>query len=80
MLARDGFQCRLRFSGCAGDAVEVDHIVNHARGGSDEIDNLQAVCAPCHRKKTGSESAQARAEVKHAARHPNSLLKHPGYK
>ncbi|WP_331713400.1 HNH endonuclease [Nocardia terpenica] len=64
---------------CVGRATEVDHIVNFARHGSDEIDNLQAVCAPCHRVKTARESAEARAASRLAARHPDSLRKHPGY-
>lgn len=36
-------------------ALHVDHIVPRARGGSDDPDNLQSLCAPCHSKKTASE-------------------------
>ena len=33
-------------------AREVDHIVNKASGGTDEDANLEAICKPCHKKKT----------------------------
>ncbi|AUS01917.1 hypothetical protein NVP2044O_53 [Vibrio phage 2.044.O._10N.261.51.B8] len=37
-------------------AVDVDHIVEIEDGGSKtDIDNLQSLCVPCHRKKTGEE-------------------------
>ncbi|WP_213778866.1 HNH endonuclease [Caballeronia sp. dw_276] len=42
-----------------GDAV--DHIVSRAEGGSDDENNLQAICKPCHAAKTALESARARA-------------------
>lgn len=53
VLKRDHYLCqvcRLR------SAEAVDHIRPKARGGSDELDNLQAICGPCHRAKTASES------------------------
>ncbi|MFC9995737.1 HNH endonuclease [Nocardia sp. NPDC127526] len=80
VLERDEFQCQLRFSVCVGRATEVDHIQNFARQGSDAMTNLQAVCGPCHRAKTARESAEAKAASKEAARHPDSLRKHPGYR
>ncbi len=33
-------------------ATEVDHIVPKRQGGRDEWDNLQALCKPCHSRKT----------------------------
>jgi 5-methylcytosine-specific restriction protein A len=36
-------------------ATEVDHIVPKSQGGTDDDDNLQAICSPCHKTKTGSE-------------------------
>jgi 5-methylcytosine-specific restriction protein A len=38
--------------------LEVDHIVNRARGGLDDEENLQALCIPCHKQKTAAESAE----------------------
>jgi hypothetical protein len=34
-----------------GATLEVDHIVPFSRGGSDECENLQILCATCNRKK-----------------------------
>ena len=38
--------------------LELDHIVNVAKGGTDDEANLQSLCAPCHKKKTSKESKQ----------------------
>lgn len=37
---------------CGAPATEVDHIIALARGGSNAWANLQALCGPCHRRKT----------------------------
>jgi 5-methylcytosine-specific restriction protein A len=34
------------------DKVEVDHIIPHSRQGTDEVTNLQCLCATCHKAKT----------------------------
>ncbi|MFD3463778.1 HNH endonuclease [Nocardia fluminea] len=78
-MARDEFRCQLRWRGCTTTAVEVDHRRNFSRGGTDDLGNLQAVCSSCHKRKTASESAAARAKLRRDARHPDSLRKHPGY-
>jgi len=36
-------------------ATELDHIVPLSRGGSDDDDNKQPLCAECHYRKTVSE-------------------------
>lgn len=36
-------------------ATQVDHIVPRSRGGADGDDNLQALCAACHSRKTVRE-------------------------
>lgn len=41
-------------------ATEVDHIVEKAVGGADSLDNLQAICSTCHKRKTGRAGLQAR--------------------
>ena len=38
----------------------VDHINPLAKGGTDELDNLQAICFDCHKEKTGRENAKPR--------------------
>jgi 5-methylcytosine-specific restriction protein A len=35
---------------------EVDHIVSLNSGGSNEVDNLVALCPTCHREKTAREN------------------------
>ncbi|MCB1688654.1 MAG: HNH endonuclease [Halioglobus sp.] len=41
----------------ATPATAVDHIIPKAQGGTDEPDNLQAICTPCHRAKTAREGS-----------------------
>ncbi len=52
VFKRDLYRCRI----CAktGVELEVDHIVPIARGGSDEMENLQTLCVPCNRGKRDS--------------------------
>ena len=37
-------------------ATEVDHIKPKSIGGTDDRSNLQALCSPCHRSKTGRDA------------------------
>lgn len=41
-------------------AHQVDHITPKAHGGTDDMNNLQAICDECHRTKTSSESRGGR--------------------
>ncbi|WP_232325173.1 HNH endonuclease [Microbulbifer agarilyticus] len=41
-------------------AKAVDHIIPKFEGGTDADSNLEAICDPCHRKKTQQESIRAR--------------------
>lgn len=34
----------------------VDHIVGKAKGGTDDPDNLQSLCSPCHDAKSEREA------------------------
>lgn len=58
VLARDGGLCQpcLRRGHTTPNCSTVDHIVNRARGGSDDRLNLQTICGPCHNRKTQAES------------------------
>jgi 5-methylcytosine-specific restriction enzyme A len=40
---------------CNKLAKHVDHIIPRKKGGSDEPDNLQSLCLPCHSRKTAKE-------------------------
>ncbi len=44
VLTRDGHTRQLRSPGCTGHATEVDHINERRNGGTDQRDNLRAVC------------------------------------
>jgi 5-methylcytosine-specific restriction enzyme A len=71
ILERDDYRCQLRRPGCLGVANEMDHIIAVARGGSDDDDNQQAVCHPCHVSKTDDDRAAKRALAKYpAGAHP----------
>lgn len=59
VLDRDGWMCQLRGPHCTGRATEVDHIGAHD---DHSPTNLQAVCATCHRSKTGKQ-ARARRNI-----------------
>lgn len=37
---------------CEGGPWEYDHVIPLALGGQDIVENLEAVCQPCHRIKT----------------------------
>ena len=48
-MRRDKYICQVCKRAVARD---VDHIEPLAWGGADTIDNMQAICQPCHAKKT----------------------------
>lgn len=50
VLTRDGHRCRV----CGVPATEVDHIWPRRLGGSDEPDNLRAICRSCNLRKGGN--------------------------
>ncbi|WP_072071426.1 HNH endonuclease [Raoultella ornithinolytica] len=56
ILKHDNHLCQncLR-NGRAVTATTVDHIKAKAHGGTDDDSNLESLCWPCHRTKTGSE-------------------------
>ena len=67
---RDGHQCVQ----CGStEHLEVDHILNVARGGTHNLDNLQTLCADCHAAKTAKESGEWRRRIKRQPRKPLGL-------
>ncbi|STT07322.1 DNAse [Klebsiella michiganensis] len=56
ILKRDNHLCQncLR-RGLAVPATTVDHIKAKAHGGTDDDSNLESLCWPCHKTKTGRE-------------------------
>jgi hypothetical protein len=43
---------------CGDKATEVDHIIELANGGTDDVDNLQPLCSACHKAKTAQFNSQ----------------------
>lgn len=65
ILARDLYLCQpCLTAGRPTQATEVDHIKPKAKGGTDDEDNLQAICGGCHKAKTARDSGhRPRARV-----------------
>jgi len=67
VLQRDRFLCRCSECVSTGrvlPATEVDHRIPKSESGTDSPDNLCAINADCHKRKTAKESARARAKAK----------------
>lgn len=61
MVLRREPWCRMcRAEGRFTPATEVDHIVPVSKGGTNEMDNLQALCKSCHSKKTARDTGWSR--------------------
>lgn len=41
-------------------ATEVDHVQPKAKGGTDDMDNLQSICSECHKAKTARDEGRQR--------------------
>lgn len=56
VFKRDGYRCQECFRGREdGAKLEIDHIIPVAKGGTNEIDNLQTLCMECNRNKHTNE-------------------------
>ncbi len=54
VLKRDYYLCQDKECGRpVGASGHVDHIIPKAKGGTDDMDNLQTLCRECHSVKTG---------------------------
>ena len=63
MMRRDPGLCQPCLDlGRTTQATEVDHIINKAAGGTDAMENLQAICVPCHIEKTKREARAANSK------------------
>ena len=87
VIRRAQDQCEAIVNGvrCTLEAIEVDHIVPIAEGGSHELDNLAAICGAHHAAKTKAESARGRARWlasrrqtrrREAEAHPGRIQRH----
>lgn len=60
VMRRDAYLCQpCKRTDRLTQAKQVDHIVPKFEGGTDDLDNLQAICLACHAVKTDTESARA---------------------
>lgn len=73
ILARDRYECKIKYPGCQVSASEVDHKV---RGDNHADSNLQAACERCHARKSAKEGNEAKARLKALRRRPPE--RHPG--
>ena len=55
VFKRDGYRCRECGSSKDETSLEIDHIVPVAKGGTNDIDNLQTLCRECNQKKHTDE-------------------------
>ena len=56
IFKRDKYTCQV--CGRVGGELELDHILNVARGGTDDASNLQTICTACYKPKTHAESQE----------------------
>lgn len=53
---RDGWRCQNRWCGALTIHLHIDHKVALTQGGTDDDDNLQALCIACNMAKASAES------------------------
>ena len=59
ILRRDGYLCQPCYkTGRPTPATQVDHITPKSQDGTDDWENLQAICDDCHKAKTQDEARQ----------------------
>lgn len=76
VLDRAGHRCQHvdEHGRCTARATDVDHIVNVKAGGTHQLENLQALCAWHHARKSSAEGNAAR--VRRTSR--RTVEQHPG--
>ena len=73
ILQRDGHACVQ--CGATGN-LEINHIRGRAEGGSNDLDNLETLCATCHAPITAAQTSRCRQ--RRAARRRLPSEPHPG--
>lgn len=60
------------------ECLELDHIVNRARGGADTLENVQWLCRDCHRVKSSREASERRGRFRRETPPPLGLGREGG--
>ena len=75
VFKRDGYRCRECGASKDETSLEIDHIVPVARGGTNNIDNLQTLCRECNRMKHTDEWVGGETDLEVAQNELNNLKK-----
>jgi 5-methylcytosine-specific restriction endonuclease McrA len=58
---RNGYQCQSCHKiDLTAKNLQIDHIIPKAKGGTDDISNLQTLCAKCNREKSAKNDSRFR--------------------
>jgi 5-methylcytosine-specific restriction enzyme A len=52
ILERNNFQCQSCNASGQNLALQIDHIIPLAKGGTNDLSNLQVLCQPCNSQKS----------------------------
>jgi 5-methylcytosine-specific restriction endonuclease McrA len=52
VFKKNNYKCVFCGIGKEETSLEIDHIIPHSKGGSDELDNLQTICKSCNLSKS----------------------------
>ncbi|WP_346661753.1 HNH endonuclease [uncultured Methanobrevibacter sp.] len=63
VFKRDGYRCRECGASKDETSLEIDHIVPVAKGGTNDIDNLQTLCRECNRMKHTDEWVGGESDI-----------------
>ena len=75
VFKRDGYRCRECGASKDETSLEIDHIVPVARGGTNDINNLQTLSRECNRMKHTDEWVGGETDLEIAQNELKSLLK-----
>lgn len=73
VFKRDGYRCRECGLSKEETSLEIDHIIPVAKGGTNDIDNLQTLCRQCNRMKHTDEWVGGETDLKEAENELNVL-------
>ena len=73
VFKRDGYRCRECGSSKDETSLEIDHIVPVAKGGTNDIYNLQTLCRECNRMKHTDEWVGGETDLEVAKNELNNL-------